>query len=117
MTGTVLHLNRWRENFQLAFNRLNIVAIWVQLHHFSIVFRDSKALRVIGMQFGQLLKVDEHTVNLTLAKFARVCVELDLSQLLKRGSWVGFEDENVFVLALYEKLLVFCFSCGRVGHG
>ena len=40
-------------------------------------------LEIIAMHLGRLLKVDNHTMNLTRAKFVRMCVELDLTKPLK----------------------------------
>lgn len=50
-------------------------------------------------------------------KFNRICVELDLTQPLKQGTWVRYGDHCVFILVLYGKLLVYCYSYGRVDHG
>lgn len=71
---------------------------------------------MVASQFGRVLKVDEHTLDRSRAKFARVCVDLDLAQPLQQGTWLKYGDFSVFVLVLYEKLPVFCFRCGRVGH-
>lgn len=44
-------------------------------------------------------------------------MDLDLEQPLQQGTWVKYGEFFVFILVLYEKLQVFCFRCGRVGHG
>lgn len=46
-----------------------------------------------------------------------MCVEIDLDLPLQKGTWVKYDDYAVFVIVLYEKLPVFCYSCGRIGHG
>ncbi|KAJ0973911.1 hypothetical protein J5N97_015876 [Dioscorea zingiberensis] len=50
-------------------------------------------------------------------KFARVCVELDLEQPLKSAVWVNTPRKKVLVPIIYEKIPVFCYHCGIVGHG
>lgn len=44
-------------------------------------------------------------------------MELDLSKPLQQGTWVKYGEFFVFNLVLYDKLHVFCFRCGMVGHG
>lgn len=46
-----------------------------------------------------------------------MCVDLDLCQPQQQGNWVQYGNNYVFILALYEKLPVFCYKCGRVRHG
>lgn len=40
---------------------------------------DDEILEMVTSQFGKVLKIDSHTTERSSAKFARVCVELDLS--------------------------------------
>lgn len=72
---------------------------------------------MVVFQFGKVLKTDQHTIDRTRAKFAKVCVELDISLPLLQGTWVNYGDHSIFVLVLYEKLPVFCYRCGKLGHG
>lgn len=55
--------------------------------------------------------------SLSRSKFARICVEIDISKPLKQGFWVGDDDHRVFIVILYEKLPIFCYLCGMAGHG
>lgn len=55
--------------------------------------------------------------KISQAKFARICVEIDLSKPLKRGFWIGDEEHRSMVVVFYERLLVFYFKCGLIGHG
>ena len=77
---------------------------------------EDETLEAIAEQFGRLLMIDDHTVNLTKAKFARICIEMDLSKPLKRGLRVGSEDERMMMVVFYKRLSDFCFHCGRIGH-
>ncbi|KAM0943006.1 putative transcription factor interactor and regulator CCHC(Zn) family [Dioscorea sansibarensis] len=113
----ILQLSPWRESFQPAFEKLTVAAVWIQLYHLPIELWNGDILEMVAFQFGKVLKIDEHTLDCSRAKFARVCVELDLSQPLQQGTWVKYGEFAVFVLVLYEKLPVFCYKCGRVGHG
>lgn len=46
-----------------------------------------------------------------------MCMEIDLAEPLKRGFWIRDDDNKSMITVFYEKLLVFCFKCGLVGHG
>ncbi|XP_039138906.1 uncharacterized protein LOC120276249 [Dioscorea cayenensis subsp. rotundata] len=85
--GRILQLFEWRESFQPAFEKLSIAAIWIQLHHVPIELWKGEILDVIASHFGRVLKIDEHTLQLSRSKFARICVEIDRISLAK-GTWV-----------------------------
>lgn len=57
--GMVLHLIPWRENFQLAFERLDLAAVWIQLHHLAFEFWEANTLETIASQFGHLSPVSD----------------------------------------------------------
>lgn len=59
--------------------------IWIQLHYFPMEYWDEKVLEHIKLQFDQILKIDEHTLSVSGAKFTRLCIEIDLSKPLKQG--------------------------------
>ncbi|XP_039135824.1 uncharacterized protein LOC120273259 [Dioscorea cayenensis subsp. rotundata] len=116
--GMVLQLTPWKNHFQPAFEKLHLAAVWVQLHHLPIEYWAAEILELVGEQFGRLLKVDDHIEKkISRAKFARICVEIDLSKPLKRGFWIGDEEHRSMVAVVYEKLPVFCFKYGLIGHG
>lgn len=86
----------------------------MKLHHLPIKYWEGEVLEIIGKQFGKLLKVDDHTEKLSRMKFARICVEIDLSRPLKRDFWIGDEGHRCILAVLYERLLVFYYKCGLV---
>lgn len=45
-----------------------------------------------------------------------LCVLVDMSKPLRRVLYVDWEDRERELLLQYEKLLDFCFICGRVDH-
>ena len=72
--------------------------------------------KLVGSHFGKLLKVDEFTENSLRIKFARIYVEIDLTQSLKKGLWIGSQEECVMMAVLPKNLPMFCYKYGRVGH-
>ncbi|XP_039119157.1 uncharacterized protein LOC120255388 [Dioscorea cayenensis subsp. rotundata] len=117
INGIILQLSPWKPFFEPAFAKLNKAAIWVQLHNLPLEFWDGETLESLTTHLGPLLKVDELIISLSRSKFARLCIEIDISKSLCRGFWVGDSDHRVFVLVLYERLPTFCYSCGMIGHG
>lgn len=65
----------------------------------------------------KFLKVDDLPRGLSRAMFAQICVEIDLSKPLIKGFWIDNGEEKILIVVIYERLSMFCFSCGLVGHG
>ncbi|XP_039121328.1 uncharacterized protein LOC120258056 [Dioscorea cayenensis subsp. rotundata] len=117
INGLTLQLAPWKPFFEPVFAKLTTAAVWVQLHNLPIELWDGESLDTVTAHMGNLLKIDDLTFNLTRSKFARVCIDLDLSKPLSRGFWVGDDSQRVFVVVLYERLPTFCYTCGVIGHG
>lgn len=66
----------------------------------------------MAAKLGKPLKVDINTIDGLRGSYARVCVELDLSQPLEVSVAIGRYDYQIE----YEHIHMICFSCGRVGH-
>lgn len=64
-----------------------------------------------------VLKVDEFTKAKVKGRFARVCVEVDLTVPLKSGVRIGSASSSFFQRITYENLPSLCFSCGKVVPG
>lgn len=74
-------------------------------------------LEHITSHFGKLLKVDNFIMNMPKVKYTSICVEIDLLKPLILGFRAENVDDKVMVAILYERLLVFYYSCGIVGNG
>lgn len=83
VVGRILQLSPWRESFQSAFKRLTTVGVWLQLFHLPIELWSGDILEAIASHFGNILKIDSHILDRSRAKFACICVELDLTQPLQ----------------------------------
>ncbi|CAN1127063.1 hypothetical protein LINPERHAP2_LOCUS3799 [Linum perenne] len=70
------------------------------------------AFERIGNHIGRTIRLDLATAEGARARYARVCVEVDLSQPLL-GKYVI--EDRVFLVE-YESLDNICFSCGLYGH-
>lgn len=73
---------------------------------------NERSLTKVGNTIGKMVKVDLQTEEIARGKFARICVELDLSKPLTAK--VGVVGKLLVVE--YEGLQKICFQCGKFGH-
>lgn len=90
VAACILQLAPWRESFQPALEKLSSAIVWIQIFRLPMELWEGEILEMVASQFGRVLKVDEHTIDRSRAKFARVCVELDLNNPLLQGTWVKY---------------------------
>ncbi|XP_061364296.1 uncharacterized protein LOC133307757 [Gastrolobium bilobum] len=110
--GHYLSLRKWELTFRPNSAGIAKIAAWIRLPDIPIEFYDEAFFRRIGKWLGKMIKVDSNTNAHVRGRFARICVELDLSQPLK-GDYVleGFTKQIE-----YEGLGLICFGCGKYGH-
>lgn len=107
-----LLVQRWRPFFLQDAEVSSKVVVWLKIPKLPLELYNANCLKRIGSALGTLLKLDRATSIHSRGKFARMCVEVDLSQplishLLIRGHQLQIE---------YEGLHLICFSCGCYGH-
>lgn len=107
-----LTIRQWHQNFDPLTASIDKVAVWVRFPGLPIEFYDSKFLMHLGNLIGKPLKVDSTTESATRGKYARMCVEVDLSKpLLSR-----YNLEDKVRTIEYEGIHMVCFECGYFGH-
>lgn len=80
-----LHVQRWRPNFIAATKVIKSLPVWVRFPILPVEYYTENWLKRAGERIGKTIKVDDATRAATLGKFARVCVEVELSKPLKAG--------------------------------
>lgn len=66
---------------------------------------------------GRPLQVDAATLELGRPSVARVLVEIDVSQQMKKRVWIGDEENSGFWQVVeYENWPFFCEFCQKIGH-
>ncbi|KAF7823296.1 uncharacterized protein G2W53_021440 [Senna tora] len=88
------------------------LATWVHLPDLPIELYDDKFLFRLGHHIGKVIRIDVNTSLQSRGKYARMCVELDLSQPLLSQYCV----HGVVRKIEYEGLHFICFECGTYGH-
>lgn len=93
-------------------DKITTTPVWVRLSNIPVNFYHMSILMGIARGLGNPIKVDLTTLNFERARFARVCVEVNLKKLLKGTVMVN--GERYFVA--YEGLPNICSGCGLYGH-
>lgn len=107
-----LVVQRWKPNFRPSMASIGKMAIWIRLPELPIEYFNMDMLMDIGKQLGKAIRLDTNTSSASRGKFARICVEVDLSKpLVSRVQVQGLSQAIE-----YEALHTVCFSCGIVGH-
>ncbi|KAL0291792.1 UNVERIFIED_CONTAM: hypothetical protein Scaly_2620300 [Sesamum calycinum] len=77
-----------------------------------VEFFQEELLMRIGNRIGRAVKVDETTMAASRGRYARVCVEVDLTKpLVSMITLLGFAQA-----VEYEGLHQICFDCGKYGQ-
>ena len=82
------------------------------MEQLPIEYYHPEFLKHVGNKLGKLLKVDAITSAAIRGRYARLCVQINMTNpLLKRVNIGSFWQDIV-----YENLLMLCYRCGRIGH-
>ncbi|KAI9123150.1 hypothetical protein K1719_006039 [Acacia pycnantha] len=92
--------------------KIESVVAWVRLPDLPAPLFDKKFLLNLGNSIGRAIRLDVHTVQRARRKFARMCVELDLTKPLIPE----FMVEGQTLSIVYESLGCLCTKCGMIGH-
>ncbi|XP_019160758.1 PREDICTED: uncharacterized protein LOC109157313 [Ipomoea nil] len=107
-----LVVQEWEPNFNPTSNITRKLLAWIRLPTLPIEYFEDEFLMKIGRQLGRPIKVDVTTCLASRGKFARVCVEIDISKPLRSKFTLADEVYPVE----YEGIHMICFKCGLYGH-
>lgn len=102
----------WTPSFDPLKDEIRTTPVWVRISNIPVNFYHDEILLVLARGLGTPVKVDQTTLNFERARFARVCVEVNLSKPLK--DTVKINGERYYVA--YEGLSQICSGCGVYGH-
>ncbi|MBA0552741.1 hypothetical protein Golob_023521, partial [Gossypium lobatum] len=92
--------------------KLTSSPFWIKIESCSPEFDKKDLLHGIGVTFGGVLRSE------VSEEFCRLRINLDAQEPLRRGIFVSTDYVNkVWIPFKYENLPLFCFGCGRMGHG
>ncbi|KAL8166288.1 hypothetical protein V2J09_007787 [Rumex salicifolius] len=110
--GSYLLVQAWTLEFDPSCDDIVTTPVWVRLSNIPMIFYHRTILMGIASSLGKPVRVDLTTLRFERARFARVCVEVNLTKPLKGTILVN--GERFFVS--YEGLNTICSSCGIYGH-
>lgn len=109
-------LQPWVKDRDPLQTEVNLMTIVVRLHNIPLANRTEKVVERIGTSLGVFVgritsKRDEFT------DFVRIKVQIDISHALKRGSFLQLGNGSKhWVPFTYERMPLYCYLCGLVGH-
>ncbi|KAH1047686.1 hypothetical protein J1N35_038470 [Gossypium stocksii] len=91
---------------------------WVQVHNLPVGVTSEGTARQLGDFVGKFMEYDTSIVTRGGSNFIRIRVMLDVRLPLKRKKRISMgQNKLIYALFQYERLPLFCFIYGRLGHG
>ncbi|XVF02788.1 hypothetical protein REPUB_Repub04eG0204400 [Reevesia pubescens] len=107
-----LTIRRWTPYFRSEEATISSVAAWVRFPGMPLEFYDNEVLMKMGNTIGKALMIDRNTIAALRGRYARMCIEVDLTKPLVPKIFIGGRWQRVE----YEGLGMLCFECGKFGH-
>jgi 14-3-3 protein epsilon len=96
---------------------LNHVNFWVQVHNLPAGLMVEKVGRALANYIGSFVEYDKNNNSSFWRKYMRIRVCVDVRHPLKKNKKVKSQGGDWCTVNFkYEKLGVFCFVCGIMGH-
>lgn len=93
-------------------------AFWVQIHNLPLGFISEGIARQFGNFIGTFLEYYASLIARGVSRFMRIRVRIDVRLPLKHKKRIVLAQEHsVYEFFQYDKLTLFCFLCGKLGHG
>lgn len=93
------------------------VDFWVQIHNLPAGMMIEKVGRAMAKIIGEFVEYDKNNNTSFWREYMRVRVKIDVRVSLKRQTKVKSKGGDWCVVNFkYEKLNLFCFVCGKLGH-
>ncbi|XP_029130018.1 uncharacterized protein LOC109812344 isoform X2 [Cajanus cajan] len=102
----------WSPDFVAEDSLVEKTLVWIWLPGLGVMYYDEAFLMAFASAVGRPIKIDFNTANVTRGKFARICVEIDLTLPVVGKIWLN----NHWYKVEYEALHIICSSCGCYGH-
>lgn len=107
-----LVVKEWAPDFDPMTDRTEKLIVWVRFPCLPIEYFDWKFLKKVGEKIGRPIRADQNTGTTARGRFARLCVEVDITKpLLAR-----FKLRKRVRTIEYEGIHLVCFGCGIYGH-
>ncbi|MCH80235.1 hypothetical protein A2U01_0001001 [Trifolium medium] len=96
---------------------LNTVPFWIQVHNLPAGYMSKTVGKNVGDYVGELIEYDEKNSSDFWKKYMRIRVMVDVRKPLVQTKRVKKKGVDVITVQLkYERLGIFCYYCGLLGH-
>ena len=113
----ILLVKRLEEDEQPQNILLLTTSFWIQIYNLPIGFMSEKILKDIRNYIGIFLASDENNLMGVCRNYMRIRVSMDVRKPLKRRMKLKkARSDWIWVDLKYERLNIFCFTCGLLGH-
>lgn len=108
-------LFRWFSDYNPK-KESTVTTIWVRLPNLPLYLYESSFTEAIVL-FGYFVSVDDDIIACTSLKFARACVELDVTKPIPKAIWINPPDNRSYYQDIeIESKLGYCTRCKVHGH-
>ncbi|KAL8508094.1 hypothetical protein ACS0TY_018593 [Phlomoides rotata] len=94
---------------------LDRVSLWARVSDIPLAFHTCQVIHYVAERIG-ILGCYENSDALSPNRFLWFKVNFDITKPLKRGLYVCFRGNPVWIALHYEAFPVFYFCCGVIGH-
>ncbi|KAF7818437.1 reverse transcriptase [Senna tora] len=113
INGHFLALNFWKDGFSASsVITFSNSLVWIKLEGLPIELFDPNILVRIGNAIGSFIGIDGNTHTMAVAKHAKICVLLDLSEEIPSHISIG----NFLQPVTIEGISSICLTCGGANH-
>ena len=115
--NNLLLLKRWERGMTANNIKFSHSPFWVQVWGLPFDMMTEKLGKHIGNNLGAFISADTRSWSADQAKFMRIRVSIPIDRPLRRcGTVISSEGEATQILFRYERLPIFCYYCGVMGH-
>lgn len=118
INGQLLMLRPWEKEKDLASYNFDHVALTVQVWGLPKQFYNVIICKNLCSHAGSVLETGIYPNFGSQGLIPKAVVLIDVSKPLTLGAYLDTDDDNgkVWVDFKYEKLPIFCYYCGKIGH-
>lgn len=107
-----LAVSLWSPDFITSESLALKTMVLIRFPGLNLAYYDESFMFALAASVGRPIKVDVNTRAMHRGRYARVCVEVDLSQPVATRIW--FRDQ--WIRVEFEGLKMICDHCGYYGH-
>ncbi|XVF42067.1 hypothetical protein PTKIN_Ptkin01aG0330200 [Pterospermum kingtungense] len=96
----LFNVTSWYHNFDPETFSVFRLAVWVRFSNLTMKYFDEDFLMRLGRHIGMPLKVDSTTLSTLKGRFARLCMEVDLSKPLLSTFWLRRKVRTINVVRM-----------------